>query len=195
MKKNRHIAMALCAVALLLGLSSMAQATLMDRGNGMIYDSDQNLTWLQDANYAMTSEYDVDGLMNWSTATGWAAGLSFGGYSDWRLPTVTDSDNDGCHWANSGTDCGYNVDTTTGELAYLFHDVLGNESWVNPDGSRNSTGCPDSSPYCVQNTGADGVNFLNLQSYAYWSGTEYAPGTSLRRVVLQFQLRFPEPRQ
>ena len=27
-----------------------ASATLIDRGNGMIYDSGQNLTWLQDTN-------------------------------------------------------------------------------------------------------------------------------------------------
>jgi hypothetical protein len=63
-----------------------ASATLIDRGNGMIYDSRQNLTWLQDTNYAKTSGYDADGLMNWNDATAWVSNLDYGGYSDWRLP-------------------------------------------------------------------------------------------------------------
>jgi hypothetical protein len=51
------------AAVLGLALSTSAHATLIDRGNGMIYDSDQDITWLQDANYAMTSGYDTDGSM------------------------------------------------------------------------------------------------------------------------------------
>lgn len=54
-----------------LALSTSANATLIDRGNGMIYDSDQALTWLQDANYAKTSGYDADGRMTWDAATTW----------------------------------------------------------------------------------------------------------------------------
>jgi len=33
-------------------------AILTDRGGGLIYDDDLNITWLQDANYADTSGYD-----------------------------------------------------------------------------------------------------------------------------------------
>jgi len=40
-----------------------AEATLFDQGGGLIYDTDLNITWLQDANYAMTSGYDADGRM------------------------------------------------------------------------------------------------------------------------------------
>src|SRR3972149_1606307 len=71
---------------LVLGWMATAQATLIDRGGGLIYDSDQDLTWLQDANYAMTSGYDSDGRMTWVAAMAWASGLSYGGYDDWRLP-------------------------------------------------------------------------------------------------------------
>ncbi len=71
------------------------------------------------------------------------------------------------------------MDTSTGELAHLFHNVLGNESWYNPDATRNSTGCPSSDPYCVQNTSADGVTTSNLESCVCWSGTPYAPDTDL----------------
>ncbi len=47
------------ALILTLGMTTSANATpidqLIDRGNGMIYDTHEDLTWLQDANYAQTS--------------------------------------------------------------------------------------------------------------------------------------------
>jgi hypothetical protein len=72
---------------LILGFAASANATLIDRGTGMMYDTDQDITWLQDANYAATSGYDSDGQMNWFEATEWASQLEFGGYEDWRLPS------------------------------------------------------------------------------------------------------------
>jgi len=72
-----------------LSCSVTASATLIDRGNGMIYDSNQNLTWLQDMNYAKTSGYDDDGLMGWDNAMAWASNLTYGGHDDWRLPKLT----------------------------------------------------------------------------------------------------------
>ncbi len=69
----------LLAAALLagLGLSAGAQATLIDRGNGLIYDSLNNVTWAADAGLYGTS--------GWVAANDWAASLSYGGYDDWRL--------------------------------------------------------------------------------------------------------------
>lgn len=118
-------------------LSSAANATLFDRGNGMIYDSDQDLTWLQDVNYAKTSGYSSNGLMNWHQATAWVNGLVFGGYDDWRLPIVIDTGYPGADFSYSGTDAGYNVDTSISEFAYMFHVNLGNVSFRNPDKSYN----------------------------------------------------------
>ncbi len=160
------------AAAMGLVLSTSANATLIDRGNGMIYDSDQDLTWLQDANYAQTSGYDTDGRMNWGAATTWADGLSYGGYDDWRLASVTDNGNDGCNWGYSGTDCGYNVDTSGSELAYMWYDILGNTPFYDTSGSGSQSG------WGLTSTSADGVDILNLQSGLYWSGLEYAPNTS-----------------
>ncbi len=153
---------------LMLGLAGAAQATLFDRGNGMIYDSDQDLTWLQDANYAQTSGYDADGLMSWHEAMAWASGLNYGGYDDWRLPTVIDTGSAGCDWGYSGTDCGYNVDTSGSELAYMWYDILGNTPEYDVDGNGPQSG------WGLTSTSADGVDFLNLQSGTYWSGTENA---------------------
>jgi len=83
----KHIVSA-SMLAATLSWSVTSSATLIDRGNGMIYDSNQNLTWLQDTNYAKTSGYDDDGLMGWDDAMAWVANLTYGGYDDWRLPRL-----------------------------------------------------------------------------------------------------------
>lgn len=61
-------------------------AALLDRGGGMIYDTALGITWLADADYALTSGYDDDGNMLWEDALLWANSLSYGGFTDWRLP-------------------------------------------------------------------------------------------------------------
>jgi len=66
-------------------------AALIDRGTGMIYDTDLGITWLRDANYAQTSGYDADGSMNWFDAMTWADQLVYAGLDDWRLPDGDDS--------------------------------------------------------------------------------------------------------
>lgn len=78
----------LCIGIFSLGLLSTANANLEARAGGMVYDDVLDITWLADANYAATSGYDQDGRMNFSAANTWAAGLSYGGYDDWRLPTA-----------------------------------------------------------------------------------------------------------
>jgi len=79
-------------VAMVLGFAGSSQATLFDRGNGMIYDDHFKITWLQDANYAKSSGHDSDGLMNWDQAVYWAGQLVYKGYDDWRLPTTDPQD-------------------------------------------------------------------------------------------------------
>jgi len=161
-------------LALVLGASSLsAQATLIDRGGGLIYDDVLNITWLQDANYAQTSRYSVDGRMSWDDAVAWAAGLSYYDsvrdvtYTNWRLPTITDTGPSGCDNAYSGTDCGYNVDTGSGEMASLFYDTLGNIAYYDTSGN------PEQPGWGMSNTGP----FTNIQTLNYWSNTEYAPDT------------------
>jgi hypothetical protein len=178
-KPNTWLASSLVAVCLVTaGLSGAAQAALVDRGGGLIYDTDLNVTWLQDTNYAQTSGYDADGLMTWSQATTWAANLSYYDsvrnvtYTDWRLPTTTDTGTSGCNYAYSGTDCGYNVNPASSEMAHLYFTELGNLSAYTTSGAFRG--------------GSIGVNwglvnkgsFVNFQSNYYWSGTGYAPDPS-----------------
>ena len=174
-------------LALLTGLAGFAlsggaQATLYDRGGGMIYDDVLDITWLQDANYAQTSGYDVDGRMTWDEATAWAANLSYGGYDDWRLPSIIDTGTLGVNWTNVGTDAGYNVqtyDAGTGtvysELAYMYYVNLGLKGYYSPTGSyQPDWGIFGNGTYGGQND----VGLIdNLQSNMYWSGLEYAPST------------------
>ncbi|MDH5327929.1 MAG: PEP-CTERM sorting domain-containing protein [Gammaproteobacteria bacterium] len=96
-------------------ISTPAQALLIDRGDGMIYDSDLDVTWLQDLRYSLTSGYDSDGLMSWDQAQTWVSGLSVGGVSDWRLPTYNP--------ANPRP----TVPTTENELGSLWNTLSGGD--------------------------------------------------------------------
>lgn len=132
------------------------------------YDTTQNITWLADMNQ--------NGLMNWSTAVAWADSLTSGGFDDWRLPTVIDSGAAGCDSSNAGTDCGYNVQTQVGnaysEWAHLFHVTLGNLAAYDTSGAmRGGSAGVD---WGLTNT----AYFQNMQSGAYWSGTQFAPNPS-----------------
>lgn len=123
-----------------------AHASLIDRGGGLIYDDALNITWLKDANYAKTSGYDADGLMNWSEATFWATRvLNYGGYRDWRLPTADEN----CY--------GFWCASPSSEMGYLFYFHLGV-----PAGHNILT---SSSP--------DLALFSNVQPSIYWTGTAY----------------------
>ncbi len=82
----------------------------------MLYDTFLNITWLADASYARTSGYDSDGRMNWSEANAWAAGLSYGGHDNWRLPTALNQDGTG--------PCKY-FGCTSSEMGHMFYNNMG----------------------------------------------------------------------
>ena len=145
-----------------------------DASSVFLYDTVLNVTWLRNAN--------ANGLMNWTQANTWAANLTVGSYGGWRLPTMIDTGTAGCAAiAYSGTDCGYDVQTKSGnltqyqagqtvysEMAHLFYVTLGNQAAYSTTGTFQPG-------YGLTNTGA----FQNLLSNAYWSGLEYAPSTNL----------------
>ena len=156
----------LALVGLTLSLST--NAALFDRGNGLIYDDVLDTTWLQDANYAQTSNYDANGLMTWADANTWAAQLSYGGFDDWRLASANLMNGASpCYAADGSCDRGFN--NTTGELGHMFYNNLGNTAGSSILGNVSFTDAT---------LGGGTESFLNVQSSVYWLGEEYAPNTN-----------------
>ena len=145
-------------------------------GAVFLYDTDLNITWLRNANAGVGSSFDdgfstTDGRITWANANNWANTLTVGSYSGWRLPTMVDTGAPGCDFSIAGgTDCGYNVQTASSEMAHLYYVSLSNLNYC-PPGDATCAGGPQAG-WGLTNTG----NFQNLQPYAYWSRTEYAPG-------------------
>ena len=151
---------------LTLFLSVSANAALLSRdldGNPgtaeAYYDDEANLTWLADANYALTSGYDGDGFMDWGTANDWAASLDLDGVAGadgWRLPTTPLLD-DGC---SNQADRSWGYNCSGSEMGNLFYNVLGGTQYTSIDDVHNEN------YYLFSNIGTD-------PAYSYWSATEY----------------------
>ncbi|MDP2030962.1 MAG: PEP-CTERM sorting domain-containing protein [Thiobacillus sp.] len=139
----------------LFSLNGAAQAALHDRGGGLIYDDDLNVTWLQDANYAQTSGY-TNGPKSWSIAATWVANLSYYDsvrdvtYTDWRLPS-------------SDTCVGI---CFNGEMGHLYYDELGGVTYGSITAHHNDN-------YSL---------FRNLYDSYYWTSTEYVPNTGIHMI-------------
>ena len=92
---------------------------------------------------------------------------------------MVDTGAPGCDLSYAGgTDCGYNVQTATSEMAHLYYVSLGNLSYC-PLGDATCAGGPQAG-WGLTNTG----NFQNLQPSFYWSGTEYAPDLDIAWVFV-----------
>ena len=172
-------------------VTNTAQASLVDRGNGLLYDNVLNLTWLQDANYAKTSGYDTNGKMGWGGATAWAANLVYGGYSDWRLASNTPVNGSSFNYSyanNGSTDYGYNITSPHSELSYMYYVNLGLKGFVNSAGvyqpnfgifGNGTYNGVDHSPNNQSSHSPNNVGLVtNLQSDGYWSGSDYAPDST-----------------
>jgi hypothetical protein len=153
------------------------QTTLQARdldGDGTtdaFYDTDLKITWLRNAN--VNANPSNGGTLTWQLATAWAAALKVGTFDDWRLPTMVDTSKPGCDFSYAGgTDCGYNVQTDTSEMAHLFYVALGNKASCAPADQRCNAHPPGGS---LKNSG----DFQNLQAYYYWSGLTFAPVGSI----------------
>lgn len=142
-----------------LGMATQAQAALIDRGAGLIYDTVLDVTWLGDANYAYTSGYDADGMMNSADANAWADQLVYGGFDDWRLPFNPQFDPtcDTSRTVNGiALDIGFGCSGS--EYGHLFYEDLGGTAFSPISNSADP----------------DLALFSNLQDYSgseYWAST------------------------
>ena len=141
------------------------------------YNDVLNITWVADANLAATTSFgasgiDAEGHMAWAAADAWIGAMNqatYLGTSEWRLPTVTDTGPPGCIFFDySGSDCGYTVDVSTGEMAHLYYSTLGNLA------AYDSSGVLRQEDWGLISQGP----FAHIQPYFYWYGTESAQNAS-----------------
>lgn len=144
-----------CALALAMGNT---QATLYDRGGGLIYDDVLDITWLAD---------DYAAYVNEAGAKTWASNLTISRFpgeslTGWRLPTTLQPDAS-CDGQDNGISWGHNC--TGSEMGHLFYNELG--------------GVAGSSILTTHN-----ANLALFQSFPfgvnldYWSGTACTPYTT-----------------
>lgn len=170
--------LALAASALFTGTS--AQAALVARSlDGdtstaeAYFDTTLGITWLRDTDTLATA-YGLATTMSYGAATAALAAfngnaaLNFG-HSGWRLPGadgVHTLGGAGCQTGSNGsTDCGENVDTTSSELASMFHDTLGNLSWRDTSGAARAGAA--GTDWGLVHSG----DFIDLDQISYWSST------------------------
>jgi len=181
-----------CIILSMLGVASMAQATLVTIGTAIYGGLNYNLVWDSNNNGNSVVWLDYTNQMtDWNSQMGWATGLNGPGVlsynidpsqwtvdwgaNDWRLPTTVDGlyvngyEGDPDHDGNYNYTGGYNLENS--EMGHLFYgdDALNNIGYQNTDGSVNPI--PSTPDAFLQKIGP----FKNLStSWFYWSGTEYA---------------------
>jgi hypothetical protein len=159
MLKNSRIV--LSALAIVGFGTGTAQAALIDRGGGLIYDTVLNVTWMQDALYSQTTGASSNGRLTWEEAMNFAANTSYydsvrGTYlDDWRLPTMFTTP--------VGGPVIYDTTGQLSELSYMFYVNLGFQANTGHDPSLPN---PSSSNYNP---------FINLTYRAYWTDTTAQP--------------------
>lgn len=146
-----------------LAIPGIFFGTLIDRGGGLIYDTDLNITWMKDANYGRTQYYQTGGneglgvTFSQIQAVKWAANLTYFDsvrnvtYSNWRLPRTLLPD-----YTCDGSAVGYPMFgyyCSGSEMGHLFYVELGIE--IEPGYVPPYNASP----------------FINLDRNWYWSET------------------------
>jgi hypothetical protein len=98
------------AASMAVALPAPTQAALVDRGGGLVYDAERDLTWFVDPAL-------LPGPMTQDNAAQFAADFEYAGGTDWLLPQAAFFD-PGCAGAE-GFGC---IDS---DMAHLFHQRLG----------------------------------------------------------------------
>jgi len=109
-------------IGVALGLAAGdANASLYDRGNGMVYDDVLKITW--GPRFGGT----------WTEVNAWANNLVYGGYDDWRLPALSNP--------NVNGPCGPLGQCS--EMAYMYYKNYGKVvGWNSIHGSGDKAPLP-----------------------------------------------------
>ncbi len=149
----------LALAGVLAFVTATAQASLIDRGSGLIYDDDLGITWLANASLSVTDTFGAAGTINptgtmsWLTAQNWIDAMNaqaYLGFSNWRLPDTLYPD-PACTATSGGQDC------SGSEMGHLFYNELGGVAGHDIADVHNSN-------YTL---------FENIQSNQYWSRTTF----------------------
>lgn len=136
------------------------------------YDTVLNITWLSAAGLAEAGNFRASSQnLDWYEINNLISAININAITGWRLPTMVDTGSPGCDWSYSGTDCGYNVQITSGstvysEMASLYYNTLGNSALYDTSGNTQAGGG-------LKNTGP----FSIWTTAGYWTGRDYAPDT------------------
>ncbi|OGF25814.1 hypothetical protein A2303_07530 [Candidatus Falkowbacteria bacterium RIFOXYB2_FULL_47_14] len=145
----------LVVICLILGMICGVSAELIDRGGGLIYDTELDVTWMRIANYAGVPP---DGAMTRQQAVNYVENLEYYDsvrnviWNDWRMPDA--------HNPDGSLPVNGIPGSTEGELGHLFLQLSCNRY----DSSGMFTNCDPligvnaGSQYWT-NTSADGINF------------------------------------
>lgn len=104
---------ALSLAALLCAAPPPAEAALVDRGGGLVYDSSTNLTWL-------AAPALLPGPMNWLDAATFASDFVHAGVANWLLPDAP--------FFDSGCAAGVGMGCVDSDMGRLFHQQLGGQA-------------------------------------------------------------------
>ncbi len=201
---KKHLAGMIFAGMSSIGLAGLADAALVGRlaatSGGTdyqaYYDDVLDITWLADANLAVSQTFGVStvglgainpgGSMqfvttnNWITAMNLDGGTGYLGFNDWRLPKVspvTGGSFDIAFSANGSTDRGYAATTSNGSNGGWRDDngipvsELGYMYYVN---LANLGFCDPDVPYCTAQSGSGLSNtgpFNGIKGSSYWTGS------------------------
>lgn len=177
----------LITIMAILSFTGVTSAALTKIGTANYLGSDYNLIY-EDTKGLVWMDY-VRELNTWQNQVDWASGLGAAlvviidpGFTTtvdwntgWRLPSTDESKatmSGGLGY--EGPDLGgyydylYGYNMVNSEMGHLYYESLGNQGYLATDGNPQ-TG------WGLKNKGP----FNNLDAFAYWSGTEYSPMTTI----------------
>jgi hypothetical protein len=145
-----------------VGFSTSANATLINNGGGLIYDTGLNVTFYD---YRYTGPPTANGT-TLAQALAWANGLTAGGVSGWRLPT-TNVLALGYNYGEMGelyhVEFGLNGATVTVSNQFPFTTLLPNFYWTSTAATASGTNAYYDFEFDVGRQWAD---FSTVQLYA-----------------------------